>query len=57
LGPKQDTLAVKSRASSTHCRIRNAYKILIAKDEGKILLERPRRRGEDDIMNIKEVKV
>jgi len=28
--------------------IRNAYKILAGKPEGKILLERPRRRWEDN---------
>jgi hypothetical protein len=30
-------------------KMRNAYNILVAKPEGKIALERPRRRWEDNI--------
>jgi hypothetical protein len=37
-------------------KIRNAYKILVVKHEGKRLLWRPRRRWEDNIkMDLKEI--
>jgi hypothetical protein len=39
-----------------HWEIRNAYRILSWKSEGKKSLERPRHRWEDDFkMNMKEV--
>jgi hypothetical protein len=36
--------------------MRNAYRILVGKPEGKILLARPRRRWEDNIkMDLREI--
>jgi hypothetical protein len=37
--------------------LRNAYKILVGKSEGKSLLERPKRKWEDNIMmDIREMR-
>ncbi|KAJ4448562.1 hypothetical protein ANN_10580 [Periplaneta americana] len=44
------------RACSTYGRIRNAYRVLVGRPEGKIPLGRPRRRWEEDIkMDLREV--
>ncbi|KAJ4439976.1 hypothetical protein ANN_08107 [Periplaneta americana] len=44
------------RACSTYGRIRNAYRVLVGRPEGKRPLGRPRRRWEDNIkMDLREV--
>jgi hypothetical protein len=44
------------RACGTHGEVRNAYKILVGKPEGKRSLGRPRHRWEDNIrVDIKEI--
>jgi hypothetical protein len=45
------------RACSIHGEKRNAYRVLVGKLEGKRPLERPRRRGEDNIrMDLREIE-
>jgi hypothetical protein len=44
------------RGCSTNGEKRNAYRILVGKPEGKIPLERPRRRWVDNIkMDLREI--
>jgi hypothetical protein len=45
------------RACSTNGEKRNAYKILVGKPEGKILLKRPTRRWVNNIkMDLREIR-
>jgi hypothetical protein len=42
-------------ACSMHGEMRNAYKILVGKPEGKTPRARPRRRWEDNRMYLREI--